>query len=115
MSNSMSLLHQSPHHAGGPRARQASAQDERTARSPLRAASFGCFRLFPAQRLLLDADKAVALGSRALDILIALVEQPGELIGKHELIARVLANKIRSSGQSDRAYRRLAACAWRWP
>ena len=89
MSNSMSLLHQSPRHANGPRARQASAEDMRTARSPLRAASFGCFRLFPAQRLLLNADKAVALGSRALDILIALVEQPGELIGKHELIARV--------------------------
>jgi len=34
-------------------------------------------------------DKQVRLGSRALDILIALVDRPGELVGKEELIARV--------------------------
>jgi hypothetical protein len=45
--------------------------------------------LLPAQRLLLNANKAVALGSRALDILIALAERPGELISNHELMARV--------------------------
>jgi len=31
----------------------------------------------------------VRAGSRALDILTALVERPGELVGKHELMARV--------------------------
>src|SRR5262249_52563779 len=53
---------------------------------------FGAFRLLPAQRLLLHGDKAVPLGSRALDILIALVERSGELMGKDELMARVWPN-----------------------
>jgi len=53
-----------------------------------RAISFGLFRLLPGQRLLLENDKQVRLGSRALDILIALVERPGEVVGKDELIAR---------------------------
>ena len=51
--------------------------------------SFGPFRLYPGQRLLLEGDKPVRLGSRALDILIALVEHPGEVVGRNELIARV--------------------------
>ena len=36
---------------------------------------FGSFRLIPAQRVLLDDGKPVRLGSRALDILITLVER----------------------------------------
>ena len=51
--------------------------------------SFGPFRLFPARQLLLEDDKPVRLGSRALDILTALVERAGKLVGKDELIARV--------------------------
>jgi len=54
-----------------------------------RAISFGPFRLVPRQRLLLEGDKPVHLGSRALDILTALVEHPGEVVGKDELMARV--------------------------
>ncbi len=50
---------------------------------------FGSFRLLPVQRLLLSGDKALRLGSRALDILLALVERPGELVSKEELMARV--------------------------
>ena len=57
-----------------------------------RAISFGPFSLFPAQRLLLEGDKPVRLGSRAFEILITLVERPGELVGKDELIARVWPN-----------------------
>jgi DNA-binding winged helix-turn-helix (wHTH) protein len=51
--------------------------------------SFGSFRLLPAQRLLLDGNKPVRLGSRALDVLIALVERPNELVSKEELMTRV--------------------------
>ena len=51
--------------------------------------AFGPFRLLPARQLLLEGDAPVALGSRALDILVALVERAGELVGKNELIARV--------------------------
>ena len=57
-----------------------------------RAISFGPFRLLPEQRLLLEGDKPVRLGSRALDMLIALVEHPGEVVGKDELMARVWPN-----------------------
>jgi DNA-binding winged helix-turn-helix (wHTH) protein len=54
--------------------------------------SFGPYRLFPAQLLLLDGDKPVPLGSRALHILIALLERPGELVTRDELMARVWPN-----------------------
>jgi DNA-binding winged helix-turn-helix (wHTH) protein len=51
--------------------------------------TFGRFRLLPRQRLLLENNRPVHLGSRALDILAALVERPGELIAKSELMTRV--------------------------
>jgi len=51
--------------------------------------SFGPFRLLPARFLLLEGDKAVSLGSRALEILTALLERRGELVSKQELMARV--------------------------
>jgi len=51
--------------------------------------AFGPFCLFPSQRLLLEEGRPVRLGSRALLILIALVERAGELVSKEELIARV--------------------------
>ncbi len=52
------------------------------------AISFGPFRLLAAQRLLLEGDQPVRLGGRAFDILAALVERPGEVIGKDELKSR---------------------------
>ena len=52
------------------------------------AISFGPFRLLAAQRLLLEGGQPVRLGSRAFDILTALVERAGEVVGKDELIAR---------------------------
>src|ERR1700740_371303 len=52
------------------------------------AISFGPFRFIAAQRLLLEGDKPVRLGSRAFDILATLVERAGQVVGKEELIAR---------------------------
>jgi predicted ATPase/DNA-binding winged helix-turn-helix (wHTH) protein len=49
---------------------------------------FGPYRLIPAQQLLLNGDVRVPLGDRALAILIALVEQPGVLVTKRELMDR---------------------------
>jgi predicted ATPase/DNA-binding winged helix-turn-helix (wHTH) protein len=63
----------------------ASADDMRTA--PI--ASFGPFRLHAAERRLERNDEAVAIGSRSLDILIALVARAGEILSQRELIARV--------------------------
>ena len=54
--------------------------------------AFGPFRLLPTQFLLLEGDKPVPLGSRALEILIALLERRGELISKQDLMARVWPN-----------------------
>src|SRR5712672_3451965 len=53
------------------------------------AISFGPYRLLAAQRLLLEGDTPVRLGSRAFDTLAALVGRAGEVVGKEELIARV--------------------------
>jgi DNA-binding winged helix-turn-helix (wHTH) protein len=52
------------------------------------AISFGPFRLLPARRLLVEGDTPVRLGSRAFDILAALVERAGEVVSKEELLAR---------------------------
>jgi predicted ATPase/DNA-binding winged helix-turn-helix (wHTH) protein len=52
------------------------------------AFAFGPFRLLPTQRTLFDAGKPLRLGSRALDILITLVEHAGETVRKDELMAR---------------------------
>src|SRR5262245_37420916 len=60
--------------------------------SALADVSFGPFRLLPTQFLLLEGDKPVPLGSRALEILIALLERRGELVSKQDLMARVWPN-----------------------
>jgi DNA-binding winged helix-turn-helix (wHTH) protein len=60
--------------------------------------SFGPFDLFPRARLLYKAGKPVVLGSRALDILIALVEQAGEVVNQRELIARAWRGLVVESG-----------------
>jgi DNA-binding winged helix-turn-helix (wHTH) protein len=54
--------------------------------------SFGPFRLLPTRFLLLEGDKPVPIGSRALEILIVLLERSGELVSKQELMARVWPN-----------------------
>ncbi|HEY3254565.1 MAG TPA: winged helix-turn-helix domain-containing protein, partial [Polyangiaceae bacterium] len=51
--------------------------------------TFGAFRLDPAGLTLFEASKPVRLGSRALSILIALVERAGDLVTKEELLNRV--------------------------
>ena len=54
--------------------------------------SFGPFCLLPTQLLLREGDKPVPVGSRALEILIALLERRGELVSKQDLMARVWPN-----------------------
>jgi predicted ATPase/DNA-binding winged helix-turn-helix (wHTH) protein len=55
---------------------------------------FGPFRLFPAERRLLKDAKSVQIGSRELDILIALVERAGQVVSKRDLFARVWPHAI---------------------
>jgi predicted ATPase/DNA-binding winged helix-turn-helix (wHTH) protein len=49
---------------------------------------FGPFRLIVSKRLLLNGTTSVALGGRALDILIALVERAGEVVSHGDLVKR---------------------------
>ena len=60
-----------------------------SADAPPTKVSFGPFCLLPTQLLLLEGDKPVPLGSRALEMLIALLERRGELVGNQDLMARV--------------------------
>src|SRR6266403_4182870 len=59
---------------------------------------FGPFRLSVTKRLLEKGGVRVRLGSRALDILIALVECPAEVVCKKELIAKVWPDLVVDEG-----------------
>jgi predicted ATPase/DNA-binding winged helix-turn-helix (wHTH) protein len=59
---------------------------------------FGPFRLSATERLLEKGGDPIQLGSRALDILIALVERPAEVVSKKELIARVWPDLVVDEG-----------------
>ena len=60
--------------------------------------TFGPFRLNPAERLLLENGKPLRLGSRALEILIMLVERAGETVLKDQLIGRVWPDTVVEEG-----------------
>ncbi|MBB3409903.1 putative ATPase/DNA-binding winged helix-turn-helix (wHTH) protein [Rhizobium sp. BK316] len=65
---------------------------------PSRSFSFGPFVLIPDRQLLLQGDAPVRIGGRALDILTVMVERPGELVNKSELMARVWPNVVVDDG-----------------
>jgi predicted ATPase/DNA-binding winged helix-turn-helix (wHTH) protein len=56
--------------------------------------AFGPFCLRAKRRLLLKRDHPVPIGSRALEILIALIERSGELVTKEELFTRAWPHTI---------------------
>ena len=53
-----------------------------------RSISFGPFRLYPAARVIERDGARLALGSRALDVLIVLAERAGEVVSHRELTER---------------------------
>src|SRR5687768_16052543 len=53
------------------------------------ALEFGPFRLDPVKRLLWRQGELVAVAPKAVDLLLALVEQAGDVVGKQELMDRV--------------------------
>jgi DNA-binding winged helix-turn-helix (wHTH) protein len=59
-----------------------------------RGFAFGPFRILPRQRLLMENERPVRLGSRALEILIALIERAGEVVGKAQLMAQVWPHSV---------------------
>jgi predicted ATPase/DNA-binding winged helix-turn-helix (wHTH) protein len=56
---------------------------------PEGAVLFGDYRLVPSERALLFRGHPVRLSGRAFDLLLALVDQAGAVVGKEELISRV--------------------------
>ncbi|MDF2997590.1 MAG: transcriptional regulator [Xanthobacteraceae bacterium] len=65
---------------------------ERSTGSPQRSFSFGPFVLVPELQLLTEGETQVRVGGRALELLTALVERPGELVSKSELFSRAWPN-----------------------
>lgn len=63
-----------------------------------RSFAFGPFVLIPGRQLLLAHDVPVRIGGRALDILTLLVEHPGELVSKGDLLARVWPDTVVEEG-----------------
>src|SRR5580698_4368713 len=59
---------------------------------------FGPFELIPARRFVSKEGHAVRVGSRALDLLVVLVENAGKVVEKDTLIARVWPNVIVDEG-----------------
>lgn len=55
---------------------------------------FGPFRLALAARQLKREDEAIAIGGRALDVLVALLGRAGEVVSNKELVARVWPDVI---------------------
>jgi predicted ATPase/DNA-binding winged helix-turn-helix (wHTH) protein len=55
---------------------------------------FGRFRVVPHRRQLLADGRPIALGARSFDLLMALIETPGEVVGKDALLSRIWPNQI---------------------
>jgi DNA-binding winged helix-turn-helix (wHTH) protein len=55
---------------------------------------FGRFRVLPHRRELLADGRPIKLGGRDFDLLLALIEVPGAVIGKEELMRRVWTGRI---------------------
>jgi DNA-binding winged helix-turn-helix (wHTH) protein len=58
------------------------------------AVAFGPYRLLPLQRIVLRDRTPLQLGSRAREILVALVERAGEVVEKRELLRRVWPDMV---------------------
>lgn len=60
--------------------------------------SFGPFQLLVRERLLTKEGTAVDLGARTLDLLIALISSPNEVVSKQDLMSRVWPDVIVEEG-----------------
>ncbi|MDD0994616.1 helix-turn-helix transcriptional regulator [Pseudomonas sp. TNT2022 ID1044] len=59
-----------------------------------RAVLFGPYRIYPGQRLVMEADQPLRLGRRAMDILLILLEHAGNVVSKQQLMAAVWPNSV---------------------
>ncbi|TPG90262.1 transcriptional regulator [Pseudomonas caspiana] len=61
---------------------------------PEQAVHFGPYRIYPGQRLVMEADQPLRLGRRAMDILLILLEHAGQVVSKQTLIAGVWPKSV---------------------
>ncbi|MHC8367477.1 ATP-binding protein [Pseudomonas sp. ZT5P21] len=61
---------------------------------PEQAIHFGPYRIYPGQRLVMEADQPLRLGRRAMDILLILLEHAGTVVSKQALIAGVWPKSV---------------------
>lgn len=61
---------------------------------PKQTLHFGPYRIYPEQRLIMEADQPLRLGRRAMDILLILLEHAGNVVSKQELMARVWTKSV---------------------
>jgi predicted ATPase/DNA-binding winged helix-turn-helix (wHTH) protein len=66
----------------------------RTQEMQEQAIAFGPYLLFRSRKVLLESNRPVHLGGRAMDILIALVERAGEVVTKNELMRYAWPNTV---------------------
>jgi DNA-binding winged helix-turn-helix (wHTH) protein len=64
------------------------------ASEPTASVAFGRFRVSPHRRELLADGRPIRLGERAFDVLMALIETRGAVVGKDALMARVWPDRI---------------------
>ena len=75
------------------------------------AIEFGRFSVLPHRRQLLAEGRLLELGGRAFDVLMALVEAPGAVVGKDALMHRVWPDRIVEENNLQAQSQR---CARRW-
>jgi len=64
------------------------------ASEPTASVAFGRFRVLPHRRELLADGRPIKLGGRAFDVLMALIEARGAVVGKDALMARVWPDRL---------------------
>lgn len=59
-----------------------------------RVVTLGPYQIYPHRRQILEVDRPLRLGSRAMDILLMLLENAGDVVGKDQLIAQVWPDSV---------------------
>jgi predicted ATPase/DNA-binding winged helix-turn-helix (wHTH) protein len=61
---------------------------------PEQAVHFGPYKIYPGQRLVMESDRPLRLGRRAMDILLILLEHAGKVVSKQQLIAEIWPDSV---------------------
>ncbi|HEX4209851.1 MAG TPA: transcriptional regulator, partial [Candidatus Binataceae bacterium] len=64
------------------------------ASEPSAGMAFGRFQVLPRRRELLANGQPIKVGGRAFDVLMALIEARGEIVGRRALMARVWPDRV---------------------